>query len=65
MDIKTRMRELIELINKASYEYYTLDKPTITDQEYDRYTHELLKLEEEYPDLVMEDSPTSRVGGKV
>ena len=59
------MDELIEKINQASYEYYVLDMPTITDQEYDDYYNELLKLESNYPDLKREDSPTTRVGGKV
>ena len=61
--MKERMDKLIELINKASYEYYTLDKPTITDQEYDDYYHELEKIENEHPELVREDSPTKRIGG--
>lgn len=60
-----RMRELIDIINKASYEYHTLDKPTISDQEYDRYIQELILLEEKNPDLVQEDSPTNRVGGLI
>ena len=63
--MKQRMDELIEIINKASYEYYTLDKPTITDQEYDDYYHELEKIEKEYPELVRDDSPTKRIGGKI
>ncbi|MBP3634917.1 MAG: NAD-dependent DNA ligase LigA [Bacilli bacterium] len=65
MDIKSRMDELIGYINKASYEYYVLDNPTITDQEYDDYYNELLILEEKYPELKREDSPTNRVGGDV
>lgn len=65
MDIKKRIDELIDLLNKASYEYYTLDKPTITDQEYDDYFNELMNLEKKYPELKREDSPTARVGGKV
>ena len=64
-NIKNRIDELIEYINKASYEYYVLDNPTITDQEYDDYYNELLFLEEKYPTLKREDSPTLRVGGKV
>lgn len=60
-----RYNELIDLINKASYEYYVLDNPTITDQEYDDYYNELLRIESNYPDLKREDSPTNRVGGKV
>lgn len=63
--IEKRIEELIEILNKASYEYYTLDKPTITDQEYDDYYHELEKLEEKYPELIKENSPTKRVGGKI
>lgn len=65
MDIKSRINELIEYINKASYEYYVLDSPTITDQEYDDYYNELLSLEEKYPEYKREDSPTVRVGGEV
>ena len=63
--MKERMDELIDYINKASYEYYVLDNPTITDQEYDDYYNELLSIEEKYPDLKKEDSPTNRVGGAV
>ncbi len=63
--IEKRIDELIKIINKASYEYHTLDAPTITDQEYDDYYAELVKLETEHPDLVREDSPTVRVGSTV
>ncbi|MBE6152124.1 MAG: NAD-dependent DNA ligase LigA [Firmicutes bacterium] len=63
--IEKRMNEIIEILNKASYEYYTLDKPSITDQEYDRYMQELIKIENDYPELKRDDSPTVRVGGKV
>ena len=62
--IRNRMNELIEIINKASIEYYVNDNPSITDQEYDDYYSELLRLEEEYPELKREDSPTIRVGGE-
>ena len=64
MEIEKRIDELIELINKASYEYYVLDNPTITDQEYDDAYKELLKLEEKYPEKKRMDSPTNRVGGE-
>ncbi len=64
-NIEKRMQELIDKINKASYEYYVNDNPSITDQEYDDYYRELLTLEEKYPELKKEDSPTLRVGGKV
>ncbi len=63
-DIKKKMNDLIDKINKASYEYYTLDEPTITDQEYDDMYNELLRLEEKYPKLKRNDSPTNRVGGE-
>lgn len=61
---KKRIDELVEIINKASYEYYLNDNPSITDQEYDDYYSELLRLEEAYPELKREDSPTIRVGGE-
>ena len=64
-NIEKRMDELIKKINKASYEYYVNDNPSITDQEYDDYYNELLKLESKYPDLKRTDSPTLRVGGQV
>ena len=63
MNVKERIDELIGYINQASYEYYILDNPTITDQEYDDYYSELLSLEEKYPEYKREDSPTNRVGG--
>ena len=63
--IKERMEELIKIINRASYEYYVLDNPTITDQEYDDYYMELISLEKKYPEYKRDDSPTNRVGGSV
>ncbi len=64
-NIKERIDELIKILNKASYEYHTLDNPTITDQEYDSYMDELVRLETLYPNLVREDSPTLKIGGEV
>lgn len=64
-DIEQKMEELINIINKASNEYYVDDNPSITDQEYDDYYRQLLTLEERYPKLKKEASPTLRVGGKV
>ena len=61
---KERIDELVNILNKASHEYYVLDNPTITDQEYDDYYSELLRLEEKYPEFKREDSPTVRVGGE-
>lgn len=63
--MKQRIDEIIDILNEANYNYYVLDNPTITDQEYDRYMQELIKLEEKYPELKKENSPTSRVGGTV
>ena len=63
--MEERYKELIEIINEADYNYHTLDKPTITDQEYDKYLRELFELEISHPELIRSDSPTVRVGGKV
>lgn len=63
--IVKRIDELIKIINEADYNYHTLDNPTITDQEYDKYLRELFDLEEEYPSLIRDDSPTQHAGGKV
>ena len=60
-----RIDELVEILNKAGYEYYTLDKPTITDLEYDSYMRELIELEDKYPEHIREDSPTRKVGSVV
>ena len=63
--IEKRYDELIDIINKLNYEYYTLDKPSVSDQEYDRYMQELIKIELENPNIVRNDSPSVRVGGKI
>lgn len=63
-DIEKRIDELISIINNASHEYYVLDNPTITDQEYDDYYTELQRLEKKYPEYKKDDSPTHRVGGE-
>lgn len=59
------MNTLIDILNKAGYEYYTLDNPSITDQEYDRYMQELVRIEEKHPEWKRKDSPTVRVGGQI
>ena len=59
-----RINELVDTINKASYAYHVLDSPMITDQEYDDYYNELLRLEQKFPLYKREDSPTNRVGGE-
>ena len=63
--MKERMNELIDIINEADYNYHTLDNPTISDQEYDKYLRELFEIEEEHPEWVREDSPTRHAGGKI
>lgn len=63
--MQERYDELIKIINEADYNYHTLDNPTITDQEYDKYLRELYRIEEEYPELKREDSPSNRAGGQV
>ena len=60
-----RMNELVALLNRYATEYYTSDKPSVSDSEYDRLYRELVELEAAYPDQVLADSPTHRVGGKV
>ena len=58
-----RAQELTELLNYHSQRYYNNDSPEIEDFEYDALMHELVKIEEEYPELLAPDSPTHRVGG--
>ncbi len=63
-DARARIDELCKTLSYHSYLYYVLDRPTMTDFEYDKLYRELSDLEEEFPDLVRPDSPTQRVGGK-
>ena len=60
-----RMNELVALLNRYATEYYTSDNPSVSDSEYDRLYRELVELENAYPDQVLADSPTHRVGGKI
>ena len=60
-----RMNELVALLNRYATEYYTSDNPSVSDSEYDCLYRELVELEAAYPDQVLADSPTHRVGGKV
>lgn len=60
-----RMEELVDILNRLGYEYYTLDNPSVSDFEYDRLMQELIQLESMYPDHILENSPTKRVGGKI
>ena len=63
--MKNRMSELVTLLNRYAHEYYTKDTPSVSDREYDQLYRELVSLEEKYPDDILPDSPTHRVGGKV
>lgn len=63
MDKKKRIEELVKELNKYSYEYYTLDNPSVTDKQYDEKYDELLKLEKE-TNYVLQNSPTKTIGNK-
>lgn len=63
--MRERIEELKNIINKANYEYYTLDNPTLSDYEYDYLMKELIDLETLYPEYKTIDSPSNRVGGKI
>ncbi|CAG9621343.1 NAD-dependent DNA ligase LigA [Sutcliffiella rhizosphaerae] len=60
-----RVRELHNVLNQYNYEYHVLDKPSVSDAEYDSLLQELLNLEKEFPEFQSEDSPTQRVGGNI
>ena len=62
---KARLLELRKKIDELSYQYYTLDKPTVTDYEYDMMYRELENIEKAHPDWVTPESPTQRVGSKI
>lgn len=62
MNVKARIYELTEQLNRYRYEYYVLDKPTIRDETYDLLLRELEALEKKYPDFILPDSPTKAVG---
>lgn len=59
------MNELVELLNRYAEEYYQLDKPSISDAQYDTLYRELVMLESEHPELTLPNSPSHRVGGKI
>lgn len=64
MDKRKKIEELVAMLNGYSYEYYTLDNPSVTDKEYDKLYDELKALESE-ENYVLPDSPTQRVGGQI
>ncbi len=65
MDAKERIELLTNMLNKAAYDYYVMDNPTLSDFEYDKLYRELCDLEKENPDLALANSPTKRVADKV
>ena len=65
VDAKERIQKLRSQLEQFSYEYYVLDNPSVDDSVYDGLIAELKKIEAQHPDLVTQDSPTQRVGGKV
>ena len=62
---KIRVEELRKIIEENNEAYYLYDSPKITDFEYDELYRELKRIEEEYPELITENSPTQKVGDKV
>lgn len=62
---ETKVKDLHNLLNQYNYEYHVLDQPSVPDAEYDRLIRELIELEEQFPELKTEDSPTQRVGGEI
>ena len=64
-EAKNRVSDLRNLLDKYGYQYYVQDKPVISDADYDKLYKELVELEEKFPDLISNDSPTQRVGGTI
>ena len=65
MEVKEQIEALRRKLERYSYEYYTLDNPTVSDQEYDSVMRELMDLEEKHPEYYDPNSPSQRVGGAV
>lgn len=63
IEAKQKIEELRTVLEELNYQYYVLDSPTVEDFEYDRMLHELMDLEEQFPEFKSDDSPTVRVGG--
>ncbi|WP_444881655.1 DNA ligase LigA-related protein, partial [Jeotgalibaca porci] len=63
LESEERARALRERLNTYGHAYYVLDAPMVSDQEYDKLYHELVAIETEYPELIIQESPTQRVGG--
>ncbi|WP_444881646.1 DNA ligase LigA-related protein, partial [Jeotgalibaca porci] len=65
LESEERARILRERLNAYGHAYYVLDAPMVSDQEYDKLYHELVAIETEYPELIIQESPTQRVGGQI
>lgn len=63
--MKERMNKLVQLLNQYAREYYTKDNPSVSDAEYDKLYRELVELEKEFPEDILPNSPTHRVGDLV
>ena len=64
-EAKTKIAELSNIIESHNYNYYILAQPTISDFDFDMLMNELIELEQQFPDLILPDSPTQRVGGDI
>lgn len=64
-DIKKKVEEITHILEKANFDYYVLQTPTLTDQEYDKHFKTLKDIEDNYPEFDYPDSPTKKVGGAV
>ena len=62
-EVRRKIAQLSEEIRDHQFKYYVLDKPTITDGEFDKLLKELQKLEAAHPEFKLPDSPTEQVGG--
>lgn len=65
MNVQNKIQSLRETLNQHNYNYYVLDKPTISDFEFDQLLKELQDLENQHPEFYDENSPTQRVGGSI
>ncbi len=64
-EILKKIRELTDLVEQYNYQYYVLDDPLVSDFEYDRVNHELMGLEQQYPQYIQPNSPSFRIGGDI
>ncbi|ESV55515.1 DNA ligase LigA [Streptococcus agalactiae LMG 14747] len=63
--MENRMKELVDLLNQYAKEYYTQDQPSVSDAKYDKLYRELIDLENKYPEFILDNSPSHRVGGLI